>query len=58
MHSHHQMTGVELLDVHPANGVVGTRDMGSDVNFILPRRDRINRGECRDRNRRGWTNPR
>src|SRR5205823_14122859 len=28
-----------------ANGVVGTRDMGSDLDFILPLRDRIRRGE-------------
>ena len=45
MHSHHQMTGTESLDLYLANGVVGTRDMGSDVDYILPLRDRINRGE-------------
>ena len=45
MHSHHQATGAESLDLFLANGVVGTRDMGSDVEFILPLRDRINRGE-------------
>ena len=47
MHTHHQATGVELLDLYVANGVVGTRDMGSDADFILPLRDRINRGEVR-----------
>ena len=45
MHSHHQATGAESLDLFLANGVVGTRDMGSDVDFILPLRNRINRGE-------------
>jgi hypothetical protein len=45
MHSHHQATGTESLDLFLANGVVGTRDMGADVDFILPLRDRINRGE-------------
>ena len=45
MHSHHQATGAESLDLFLANGVVGTRDMGADVEFILPLRDRVNRGE-------------
>ncbi len=45
MHSHHQVTGRELLDLFLAKGVVGTRDMGGDAEFILPLRDRINRGE-------------
>lgn len=45
MHSHHQGTGAESLDLFLANGVVGTRDMGADLEFILPLRDRINRGE-------------
>ena len=45
MHAHHQATGQESLDLFLANGVVGTRDMGADVDFILPLRDRINRGE-------------
>jgi imidazolonepropionase-like amidohydrolase len=31
MHSHHQATGAESLDLFLPNGVVGTRDMGSDV---------------------------
>ena len=45
MHSHHQASGAESLDLFLANGVVGTRDMGSDLEFILPLRDRISRGE-------------
>ena len=45
MHTHHQMTGVESLGLYVANGVVGTRDMGSDADFILPLRERIRRGE-------------
>jgi imidazolonepropionase-like amidohydrolase len=45
MHSHHPGTGRESLDLFLANGVVGTRDMGSDLEFIVPLRDRINRGE-------------
>jgi imidazolonepropionase-like amidohydrolase len=45
MHSHHQGTGAESVDLFVANGVIGTRDMGADVDFILPLRDRINRGE-------------
>src|SRR5205814_2119583 len=45
MHSHHQATGGEALDLFLANGVVGTRDMGADLKFILPLRERINRGE-------------
>ena len=47
MHVHHQATGVESLDLYLAQGVVGTRDMGSDLDFILPLRDRIRRGELR-----------
>jgi len=35
MHAHHQATGTESLDLYLANGVVGTRDMGSDLEFIL-----------------------
>nr|MBA3271859.1 hypothetical protein [Acidobacteriota bacterium] len=34
MHAHQEMTGMESLDLHLANGVVGTRDMGSDAEFI------------------------
>jgi imidazolonepropionase-like amidohydrolase len=45
MHAHHQGTGIESVDLFVANGVVGTRDMGADLGFILPLRDRINRGE-------------
>jgi imidazolonepropionase-like amidohydrolase len=45
MHAHHQGTGVQAVNLFIANGVVGTRDMGADVDFILPLRDRISRGE-------------
>lgn len=45
MHAHHQGTGAQSVDLFIANGVVGTRDMGADVDFILPLRDRISRGE-------------
>ena len=45
MHSHNQASGAESLDLYLANGVVGTRDMGSDLDFIVPLRDRIRRGE-------------
>lgn len=45
MHSHNQASGVESLELFLAHGVTGTRDMGSDLDFILPLRDRINRGE-------------
>src|SRR5438105_442490 len=44
MHTHHQATGVESLDLFVAKGVVGTRDMGGDADFILPLRDRIRAG--------------
>ena len=47
MHSHNQASGAESLDLYLANGVVGTRDMGSDLEFILPLRERIRRGELR-----------
>jgi hypothetical protein len=46
MHSHNQASGAESLDLYLAHGVVGTRDMGSDLDFILPLRDRIQRGEA------------
>lgn len=45
MHSHNEATGLGSLDLYLANGVVGTRDMGSATDFILPLRDRIARGE-------------
>ena len=47
MHSHNQASGSESLELYLANGVVGTRDMGSDLDFIIPLRDRIRRGEVR-----------
>src|SRR5258708_7353913 len=31
MHSHHQGTGADCLDLFIAKGVVGTRDMGGDI---------------------------
>jgi imidazolonepropionase-like amidohydrolase len=45
MHTHQQMVGDGAQDLLLANGVTGTRDMGSDPDFILHLRDRINRGE-------------
>lgn len=45
MHAHNQASGEESLELYLANGVVGARDMGSDLEFILPLRDRIRRGE-------------
>lgn len=44
MHSHHQGSGVDALDLFVAKGVVGTRDMGADADFILPLRERIRSG--------------
>ena len=44
MHSHHQGTGAEAVDLFVAKGVVGTRDMGADANFIFPLRERIRSG--------------
>lgn len=44
MHSHHQGTGADSLDLFVAKGVVGTRDMGGDADFILPLRERIKAG--------------
>jgi imidazolonepropionase-like amidohydrolase len=46
MHSHNQVSGADSLDLYLANGVVGTRDMGADLEFILPLRDRIRRGDA------------
>jgi imidazolonepropionase-like amidohydrolase len=44
MHTHHQGTGAESLDLFVAKGIVGTRDMGGDADFILPLRDRVRAG--------------
>jgi imidazolonepropionase-like amidohydrolase len=44
MHTHHQGTGAECLDLFVAKGVVGTRDMGGDADFILPLRARVKSG--------------
>jgi hypothetical protein len=47
MHSHNVAAGAESLELYLVNGVVGTRDMGSDVELILSLRDRVRRGELR-----------
>jgi hypothetical protein len=44
MHSHHQGTGANSLDLFVAKGIVGTRDMGGDADFILPLRERVRSG--------------
>ena len=44
MHAHHQGTGAECVDLFVAKGVVGTRDMGGDADFILPLRERVKSG--------------
>lgn len=44
MHTHHQGTGAGCLDLFVAKGVVGTRDMGGDADFILPLRERVRSG--------------
>ena len=45
MHTHHQASGISSLGLFIAKGVTGTRDMGGDLDFILPLRDRIRSGE-------------
>ena len=47
MHAHHQGSGEESLPLFLANGVVGTRDMGSDAAFIFPLRERVRAGAVR-----------
>jgi imidazolonepropionase-like amidohydrolase len=44
MHSHHQANGADWVDLFVAKGVVGTRDMGADADFIFPLRERIQSG--------------
>lgn len=44
MHSHHQETGAECLDLFAAKGVVRTHDMGGDLDFILPLRECVSSG--------------
>jgi imidazolonepropionase-like amidohydrolase len=44
MHTHHQGTGADWLDLFVAKGVAGTRDMGGDADFILPLRERVRSG--------------
>jgi imidazolonepropionase-like amidohydrolase len=41
MHAHHEGTGEASLPLFVANGVTGTRDMGSALDFILPLRQRV-----------------
>jgi hypothetical protein len=45
MHTHHQMTGEASLPLYVANRVTGMRDMGSDLEFILPLRERVTSGQ-------------
>ena len=47
MHSHNEGIDAAGLGLYLANGVVGTRDMGSAADFIVPLRERIRRGEVR-----------
>jgi hypothetical protein len=44
MHTHHQGTGAQSLDLFVAKGIVGTRDMGGDADFILPLREQVRTG--------------
>ena len=44
MHTHHQGSGADWIDLFLAKGIVGTRDMGGDAAFILPLRERIRSG--------------
>lgn len=44
MHSHNQASGAGWADLFIARGVVGTRDMGSDLDFILRLRESVKSG--------------
>jgi imidazolonepropionase-like amidohydrolase len=44
MHAHHELTGADSLPLFVANGVTGTRDMGSALDVILGLRGRIAAG--------------
>lgn len=44
MHTHHEGTGEASLSLFVANGVTGTRDMGSALDFILPLRQKTSSG--------------
>src|SRR5207248_8899945 len=44
MHTQHQGTGADCLDLFVTKGIVGTRDMGGDAEFILPLRERVRSG--------------
>jgi hypothetical protein len=48
-HSHNQISDPQSLELYLANGVVGTRDMESDADFILPLRDRTRNGDLNGR---------
>jgi hypothetical protein len=39
MHAHMEATGEPWLRLYVANGVMGIRDMGSDLDFILKMRE-------------------
>ncbi|HLM57401.1 MAG TPA: amidohydrolase family protein [Pyrinomonadaceae bacterium] len=43
-HTHHQASGAESLPLFVANGVTATRDMGSDLEFILNLRRGVEAG--------------
>ena len=45
MHAHHQMTGEVIAAALRGHGVTGTRDMGADLDFILPLRQRVASGQ-------------
>lgn len=45
MHSHNELLGAGAMDLYLANGVLGTRDMGSEAGFILDLRERVRRRE-------------
>lgn len=44
MHAHHEATGIESLALFVANGVTGTRDMGSKLDFIVRLREETSSG--------------
>lgn len=45
MHAHHEATGEVLLQLYVANGVTGTRDMGSALDLILRLRQSVASGD-------------
>ena len=46
MHSHHQGTGEESLDLFIAKGIVGTRDMGGDADLFCRCESVSGRARC------------